>query len=81
LTYYTILLEVCLCFGFVLAFLQKSRTDVIGITSDEDSVNDNGSVTSVVSETKSVIEEGELFHFFPVSPLFATNTVNCYEIL
>jgi len=82
LTYYIILLEVCLCFGFVLASLQKSRTDVIGITSDEDSVNDNGSVTSIVSETKSVIEEGELFHhYFPVSPLFATNTANCYEIL
>lgn len=40
------------------ASLQKSRTDVIGITSDEDSVNDNGSVTSIVSETKSIIEEG-----------------------
>lgn len=45
------------------ASVQKSRTDVIGITSDEDSVNDNGSVISVVSETKSIIEEGELFSF------------------
>lgn len=44
---------------FLLAYVQKSRTDTIGITSDEDSVNDNASVISIVSETKSVIEEGE----------------------
>jgi hypothetical protein len=54
--------------------------DAIGITSDEDSVNDNGSVTSIVSETKSVIEEGELFnHHFLVSSLFPTNAVDCCE--
>lgn len=45
---------------FFLAPGQKSRADTIGLTSDEDSVNDNGSVISIVSETKSIIEEGEL---------------------
>ncbi|XP_021919874.1 interferon-related developmental regulator 2 [Zootermopsis nevadensis] len=40
------------------AFVQKSRIDAIGLTSDEDSVNDNASVNSIVSETKSIAEEG-----------------------
>jgi hypothetical protein len=56
--------------------------DAIGITSDEDSVNDNGSVTSIVSETKSIIEEGELFDCcYPVSSLFPINIVLCSETL
>nr|CAD7419344.1 unnamed protein product [Timema poppensis] len=37
---------------------QKPRMEVIGLTSDEDSLNDNVSIISGFSETKSVIEEG-----------------------
>lgn len=36
----------------------KSRSEIVGLTSDEDSVNDNASVTSGFSENKSLIEEG-----------------------
>lgn len=37
---------------------QKYRPDAIGLTSDEDSINDNASVISVISENKSIAEEG-----------------------
>ncbi|KAJ1526830.1 hypothetical protein ONE63_008397 [Megalurothrips usitatus] len=37
---------------------QKIRTDALGITSDEDSLNDNASVISLVSDSHSVVEEG-----------------------
>ncbi|KAJ9593807.1 hypothetical protein L9F63_027549, partial [Diploptera punctata] len=40
------------------ASVQKPRIDTIGITSDEDSLNDNASVISIVSDQKSIIEEG-----------------------
>ncbi|XP_066992711.1 interferon-related developmental regulator 2 isoform X2 [Anabrus simplex] len=37
---------------------QKLRPDVIGVSSDEDSLNDNASVISLASENRSVIDEG-----------------------
>ena len=42
----------------VTAYVQKARLDPAGATSDEDSLNDNASVISIVSDQKSVIEEG-----------------------
>ncbi|PSN52700.1 hypothetical protein C0J52_09394 [Blattella germanica] len=46
---------VIVCFS---ASYQKPRVDTIGITSDEDSLNDNASIISIVSDQKSVIDEG-----------------------
>ena len=40
------------------AVASKGRPDALGITSDEDSLNDNASVISLTSDTRSVLEEG-----------------------
>lgn len=37
----------------------KLRPDAIGVTSDEDSLNDNASVISLASENRSIVEEGD----------------------
>ncbi|KAJ9601412.1 hypothetical protein L9F63_000436, partial [Diploptera punctata] len=55
ITYTVVLASVF--FSLLATSVQKPRIDTIGITSDEDSLNDNASVISIVSDQKSIIEE------------------------
>lgn len=53
---------------------QKIRSDGLGITSDEDSLNDNASVFSVPSDTHSVVDEGILIEL--LIKFFTNQTFN-----